>query len=103
MKLADSLIQLAEEIQPQLRLTFYRRDDVDKKEYNNIHFEMQKFIATMRDNENMESVVARIDDDKAMVLLIALSEHDAMDGIVEALTKMAKKLAKNADLKLKVE
>ena len=102
-ELSDSLLRLAEEILPQIRLVFHRSDKAEEKDYNTIHFEIQKFISTLRGNEELASKVSRTDDDKAMVILVDLSEHEAMDGIVRELGKMARKLAKRSGLKVDVE
>lgn len=100
--LSASLLRIAEEILPQLRITFKRNKDAEERDYNSIHFEMQRFICTLRGNEELVSKVSRIDDDKAMVLVIGLSEHEEMDGIVRELGKMAKKLGKRAKLEVEV-
>ena len=95
--------EVAEGVPPQLRMTFERSDEVDKKEYNNVHFELQRFVATVRGNEDLKAEMTRIDDDEAMTLMVGFSNHEARDAIVEALEKQARKLAKKAGMKLKVE
>ena len=103
MDIVESLMRLAAEMQPQLVLRFLRSDDVEKKEYNNVHFELQRFVATVRENEGITATVTRTDDEDAMTLEMGFSEHEAREAIVEAARKQAKKLAKKAGIELKVE
>ena len=102
-RIAQELLRIAEEILPQTKLVFKRNKDAEERDYNNLHFEMQRFISTLRGNEELASEVVRTDDDKTMTLTIGLSEHEAMSGIVRELEKMAKKLAKRAKLEFEVE
>ena len=102
-KIARELLRIAEEILPQMKFVFKRNDDAEERDYNNLHFELQRFVATLRGNEELSSKVTRIDNDKEMILTIGLSEHDEMKGIVKALEKMAKKLAKKAKLEVEVK
>jgi acyl carrier protein phosphodiesterase len=102
-RIAQELLRIAEEIIPQMRFVFKRRKDAEERDYNGIHFELQKFVSTLRGNEELASKVTRIDDDKAMTLVVGLSEHDEMKGIVKALEKMAKKQAKRAELEVEIE
>jgi hypothetical protein len=98
-----AVMRLAEEIIPQTRLHFTRSDKVEAREYNAIHFELQRFVATVRQNEGLEATVARIDDDEEMLLLVGFSDHEARDAVVEELERQAKKMAKKANIELKVE
>jgi transcription initiation factor IIE alpha subunit len=102
-RIAQELLRIAEEILPQTKLVFKRSKDAQEKEYNNIASEIQRFISTLRGNEELTSEVVRTDDDKTMTLTIGLSEHEAMSGIVRELEKMAKKLAKRAKLEFEAE
>ena len=102
-EICEGILRVAEEIMPQTRLHFKRSDEVEPKEYNAIHFELQRFVATVRQNEGLEATMARIDDDEEMLLLVGLSKHDARDAVVEELERQARKMAKKADIDLKVE
>ena len=102
-RIAQELLRIAEEILPQMKFVFKKSEDAEERDYNNIHFELQKFVSTLRGNEDLASKVTRIDDDKAMTLVVGLSEHDEMEGIVKALEKMAKKLAKKAELEVEIK
>jgi len=103
MRLSDELLRIAGEISPQVRLTFSRSSKVEDKDYNSIHFEIQRFVDTVRRNEELQSVVERIDDDEEMVLLIGVSDHEEREAIVRELGTLAKKLARKFELKVKVE
>ena len=102
-ELSASLLRLAEEILPQTRLHFKRSEKVENKEYNSIHFELQKFVATVGQNEGWKVTMARIDDDKEMVLLVGFSNAKERDAVVKELERQAKKLARKADIELKME
>ena len=101
---ADSLMKLAEEVlKPQLKLRFKRSDKVEVREYNNVHFELQRFVATVRGNEDLKTTVTRTDDAAEMLLTVGFSDHEARKAIVEEVERQARKLAKKAEITLKVE
>jgi hypothetical protein len=104
-RVARELMMLAKEVSevpPQTVLRFKRSDKVDAKEYNGIHFELQRFVATVRGNEDLKTTVTRTDDDKEMVLTVGFSNHEARKAIVKELERQARKLAKKAKITLKV-
>ena len=101
--LSASVLRLAEEILPQTRLHFARSEKVEAKEYNSVHFELQRFVATVGQNEGWKVTMARIDDEDEMLLLVGFSNHEERDAVVEELERQARKLAKKADIELKVE
>jgi hypothetical protein len=94
-------MRLAEEILPQVRMTFERKEGKDK-ELNSIHFELQRFVSTVRSNEELKTSFSRVDDDDGMTLMVGLSEHEEMEAIAREIRKQAKKLAKKAGLKVEL-
>lgn len=102
-RISDIIFRVAEEILPQVRLTFKRKEGVDQAAYNSICSDLVRFVDTVRGNEGLETQFARLDDEKEMTLLVGLSSHEARDAIVEELERQAKKLAKGKDIEVKVE
>lgn len=99
----DRILRIAEKIVPQLRLRFKRSEKVEPREYNSIHFDLQRFAATVSRNEGMEATVARTDGEDEMILLVAFSSHEAREAVVEEMERQAKKMARKAGIELKVE
>ena len=93
------LTRLAEEVLPQVRMVFERKEGKDNK-LNSIHFDLQRFVSTVRSNEELKTSFSRIDDENGMTLIVGLSDHKEMDAIVREIRKQAKKLAKKEDLKV---
>ena len=103
--IARELLGLAKEIMglsgSQIKMVFEREDGKDK-ELNNIHFELQRFVSTVRSNEELKTSVSRVDDENKMTLTIGLSEHEEIEAIMKAIRKQAKKLAKKAEVKVEL-
>lgn len=95
------LVRLAEEVLPQVRMTFERKEGKDR-ELNSVAFELQRFISTVRGNEELKTSFSRVDDEDGMVLVIGFSEHEEIEAIMKAVRKQAKKLAKNEGLKVDI-
>jgi hypothetical protein len=93
------LTRLAEEILPQVRMTFERKEGKDRG-LNSLCFELQKFVSTVRSNEELKTSFSRIDDEDGMVLMVGMSEHEEREAIARAIRKQARKLAKKEGLKV---
>lgn len=93
------LVRLAEEVLPQVRMTFERKEGKDR-ELNSVHFELQRFVSTVRSNEELKTSFSRVDDEDGMTLTVGFSEHEEIEAIMKAIRKQAKKLAKKEGLKV---
>lgn len=75
-------------------ITVKRQDGVEKWAYNDVHFEVQKFLDRIRQNEHLDTFVTRKDSDDAMMLEVGFSTHDSMGAIVRELTQKASGICK---------
>ena len=99
-ELCASILNVAASITPQVKMTFKRKDSDDATKCHKVCFELQRFVDTVRSNEELKTHFERIDDDKTMVLIVTLSEHDEIKAIIDEIKKKAKKLAKGEDLEM---
>lgn len=97
------LLRIAAELLPRIKVTFTRTPKTEERDLNSIHFDIQRFVSTLRKNEEMECFVSRRDDDDVMEITVGFSDHEAMKGIVESMDEMLKKIGKKTGLKVKVE
>ena len=102
-KIARDLMLIASELLPRIRATFTRTPKIEERNFNSIHFDIQRFVSTLRKNENLECFVSRRDDDKMMEITIGFTDHEAMKGIVGSLEETLKKLGKKSGVSVKVE
>lgn len=101
--IASEIMAVAEDMKPRIRATYKRSDKIEERDLHSIHFEIQRFLNTMRDNEKLESFLLRRDDEKVMELSIGISDHEAMKGILEKLEELMNKLGKKNNVKVEVE
>jgi len=80
-----------------------QRPEEDADKLNKIHYEVQKLVDRVGRNESLESFVNRTDNEKEMRLEIGLSDHEAIDAIVEEILKTAKKLVDKNEFEMEVE
>jgi len=102
-RIARDLMQIASELMPRIRVTFTRTPDMEERDLNAVHFDIQRFVSTLRKNEEIESFVSRRDDDKVMEITIGFTDHEAMDGIVAGMKEMLGKIGRKTDIKVKIE
>jgi len=102
-RIAKDILRIATELVPRIMVTFEKDKDISERDMNAIHFDIQRFIGTLRKNEEMSCIVSRQDDDKEMVITIGFTDHEAMDGIVDSLKHMFEKMGRSHGVKLKIE
>lgn len=95
------LLRIAKEVVLRKTLTLHRSPKVENSKLNNIHFEVQRFVDRVRENENMESFVNRSDTDEEMVLEVGLSEHEEVEAIVREILEIASGLANKNKIEMK--
>ena len=95
MKLKDIILAVANDVIPgRATLTILRQDGIEKWAYNDVHFEIQKFLDRIRQNEGMDTFLMRKDSSEAMQLEIGFSDHESMGAIVRELTHKASNISK---------
>ena len=102
-RIAKDLMDIAKELMPRIRVTFTRTPDIEERDLNAVHFDIQRFVSTLRKNEEIESFVSRRDDDKVMEITIGFTDHEAMSGIVDGMEEMLNKIGRKTGLKVKIE
>ena len=101
-KMASDLMLIASELLPRIKATFEKSDKLDDRTMNSIHMDIQRFVATLRKNEDLECFVTRRDDDKVMEITIGFTDHESMKGIVDGMKTMLKKLGKKSGIDVNV-
>ena len=102
-KIADELVLMAVNFMPRIRGVFERKENSNERDFNSINFEMQKFISTLRKNEDLDCYIFRCDSRKCMEILIGIEDHEAMKGILKKIEKMFQKMGKKYDIKVGLE
>lgn len=82
-------------------MTFTRSPKSDNSRMNVIHYEVSRFLDTVRKNEDLSTFVNRTDDGKSMKLKVGISDHEAVDAIANEVLALAKKLARRNGFKMK--
>ena len=100
--LATELLKIATEINPQITLVF-ERNGKEERDLMGVQMEMQKFVSSIRKNEELESVMVRQDDDETMKLSIGFTEHESKEAIIREIEKLAGKLAKRNGVKVETK
>lgn len=101
-RIARDIISVAVDLMPRINASYARTADVEERTLNAIHFDIQRFISTLRKNESIESFVMRRDNDKVMEITVGFENHEAMKGIVDSMESMFKKLARKNDVEVEV-
>ena len=93
-RIAKELLRVAEDILPATRavLTIPRSAEIDSYAYNDVHFEVQRFLDRVRKNEGIEAFMLRRDDNEKMALEIGFGEHEAAPAIVRELVVKARRM-----------
>lgn len=102
-RIANDLMRLASELLPRIMVTFTRTPKIEDRDLHSIHFDIQRFVSTLRKNEGIECFVARRDDDQVMEIVVGFTDHEAMKGILASMTEMLEKLGKKTGVKTKIE
>jgi hypothetical protein len=99
---AASILQVASELLPRITATFTRTPKIEERDLSAIQMEVQRFVGTLRKNEDLECFVTRRDDDKVMEITIGFTDHESMKGIVDGMKTMLKKLGKRSGIDVNV-
>ena len=102
-RIASEILKVAADLMPRIRATFEKGEDVEDRVLNSIHFDIQRFVVTLRKNEELTCLVSRQDDDKTMEITIGFTDHEAMKGIVDSLKEMLEKMERKTGVKVKIE
>jgi hypothetical protein len=102
-RIANDLILLASELLPRIRATFQKSDKLDDRTMNSIQGDIQRFVTTLRGNEELECFVSRRDTSEVMEITVGFTDHEAMQGIVSSMKSMIEKIGKRFDAKVVVE
>jgi len=102
-RMAGDLLRIASELLPQIKATFARDEKIEERVFNSIHFDIQRFVSTLRKNESLECLVSRRDDDRAMEITVGFTDHEAISGIVKSMGDMLRKLGKKSGVKVRVD
>ena len=102
-RIAKELMLIASEILPRIKVTFKKTPKIEERDLNSIHMDIQRFILTLRKNEALESNVSRRDDDNVMEITIGFTDHEQMEGIIDGIDELIRKLGRKSDIQVKVE
>lgn len=100
--LAASILRVASELLPRITATFTRDSKVEERDLTSILMDIQRFVTTLRKNEELECFVTRRDDSKVMEITIGFTDHESMKGIVDGMETMLKKLGRKSGVEVKV-
>jgi len=101
--IASEIVRIAANLLPRIKVSFPRTPKTEERDLNSISFDVQRFVSTLRRNEQIEALVSRRDDDEVMEITIGFSDHEAMQGIVKSLKEMLEKLGKKSKMKPNIE
>lgn len=79
----------------------FERDEEKANDINRIHREVVNMLDRIRQNEKLETFANRTDDSEKMTLEIGISDHEAIEAIVDELVEIAEKQSKKCDVKMK--
>lgn len=102
-RIARDILQVASELLPRIKATFTRTPKIEERDLTSIHIDIQRFVTTLRKNEDLECLVSRRDDDKVMEITIGFTDHEEMKGIVDSMEEMIKKLGKKSKIDVNIE
>ena len=102
-KIATDLLFLASELLPRIKATFIRTPKTEEKDLTLVSIEIQRFVCTLRKNEEIECFVTRKDTDDEMEITIGFTDHEQMAGIVKGMKEMLEKLGKRTGINVEVE
>ena len=73
-------------------------EDGDKNKLDSVSAQVERYLSTIRDNEDLETFLHRRDEVGKMTLLIGVSDHEAKDAIVDALKSKIREIARRLGL-----
>ena len=101
--IASEIVRIAANLLPRIKVSFPRTPKTEERDLNSISFDVQRFVSTLRRNEQIEALVSRRDDDQVMEITVGFSDHEAMQGIIKSMKEMLEKLGKKSGLNPKIE
>lgn len=101
-RIAGELLKIAAEINPQVTVVFDRKG-AQERDLTQIQIEMQRFVSSIRRNENLESILSREDDNDTMRLSIGFTDHESKAAIVREVKHLADRLAHKSGIKAKID
>ena len=87
MKIADELKTVAIQLMPRVVMTVDRVEGIETSAYNSVHYEVARFLDTVRRNEGLTTVLSRVDADDSMRLEVGFTDHEAAEAIERELVK----------------
>ncbi len=82
IRVARELVRLADDILRRTSIVVPRREGVEAAAYNEIHYELNRFLDRVRRNEGLSTSLSRVDTEKAMLLEVGFTDHEAKEAIV---------------------
>lgn len=99
-KIASDILKVAKAI-TRTEMTFIRSPKAEDNKFNAIHYEISRFLDTVRRNENLDTFINRTDDDKEMKLEVGISDHESIDAVVREILALANKVSGKNDIEMK--
>lgn len=100
MRLAQEIEQEANCLVPFLvSIQIPRQDGVEKWAFNEVHFEIQRLLDRIRQNEGIDTFLLRKDSADDMVIEIGFSDHGAKGAIIRELMSKASNAANSYGIK----
>ncbi len=96
--IASELVRLAKAVMRK-EMVFTSPDSSGK--VNVVHYEVSRFLDTVRKNEDLETFVNRTDKGDETRLEVGISDHESVDAIVREVVGLAEKIAKKHDIKMR--
>ena len=89
-RIAEELKRVAVSLMPNLSISINKTDEVEPSSFNAVHYEISRYLDTIRRNESLGTIISRMDSDQQMILQIGFTSHEAREAIEKGLvTKMS--------------
>ena len=92
-RIAGNILKIATELVFDREITFIRDDGTDQQALNQLHYELQSYVDRIRHNEGIPTCTLRIDDDNMMRVMVGVTDHEAKDAILNAVSDQARALS----------
>ena len=102
-RIATDLLILASELLPRVKATFIRTPKTEEKDLTLAFLELQRFIVTIHNNEEVTTFIGRTDTEDAMIVDVGFSDHEALQSISVHISDMAKKIGKKLNITVDVK
>ena len=86
-KIAEELKTVAVQLMPRVVMKIERTEGIEKSAYNSVHYEVSRFLDTVRRNEGLTTVISRVDEADSMRLDVGFTDHEAAKAIESELVK----------------